>query len=93
MILICFQALAPFDGSRVIRVMPNTPMMVGEGCTVYCPGQLATQDDIEIVKSILEVSGVCHLVPESMINAAGALAGSGPAFVRKRKTKKVFLFT
>lgn len=62
--------------------MPNTPMMVGEGCTVYCPGQQATQDDIDLIRNILEVSGVCHLVPESMINAVGALAGSGPAFVR-----------
>lgn len=61
--------------------MPNTPMMVGEGCTVYCPGQQATAADIEVVKRILEVSGVCRLVPESMINAIGALAGSGPAFV------------
>lgn len=78
--------MSPFEGSRVIRVMPNTPMMVGEGCTVYCPGQHATQEDIELVKTILEVSGVCHLVPESMINAVGALAGSGPAFVNTNYT-------
>lgn len=61
--------------------MPNTPMMVGEGCTVYCPGQNATEDDINIVQQILSSSGVSTLVPESMINAVGALAGSGPAFV------------
>lgn len=61
--------------------MPNTPMMVGEGCTVYCPGQNATEKDIEIVQKMLCSSGVCTLVPESMINAVGALAGSGPAFV------------
>lgn len=63
--------------------MPNTPMMVGEGCTVFCPGQRATPGDIILVKSILEVSGVCKQVPESLINAVGALAGSGPAYVSK----------
>lgn len=61
--------------------MPNTPMMVGEGCSAYCPGQHATEKDIATVKAILEVLGICQLIPESMINAVGALAGSGPAFV------------
>lgn len=61
--------------------MPNTPMMVGEGCTVFCPGQRANDDDIAIVKTLLEASGVCKQVPESLINAVGALSGSGPAFV------------
>nr|CAI5827767.1 unnamed protein product [Callosobruchus analis] len=67
--------------ARIIRVMPNTPMMVGEGCTVFSPGPKATEHDIQIVKTILSVSGVCKQVPESLINAVGALSGSGPAFV------------
>lgn len=75
------QVLAGFEGSRVIRVMPNTPMMVSEGCTVYCPGQNATEGDIKIVEKILSSSGFCSLVPESMMTGVGALAGSGPAFV------------
>lgn len=65
----------------MIRVMPNTPMMIGDGCSVFCPGQRANDDDVALVKSILETSGVCREVPESLINAVGALAGSGPAFV------------
>lgn len=73
--------LSTLEGSRVIRVMPNTPMMVGEGCSVYCPGQQATDFDIGLVKTILELSGICQLVPESMIDAIGALAGCGPAFI------------
>lgn len=73
--------LCGIEGSRVIRVMPNTPLVVGEGCVVYCPGQQATEGDIALVKSIFEVSGVCQLVPESMINGIGALSGSGPAYV------------
>ncbi|KAG5879685.1 hypothetical protein JTB14_021486 [Gonioctena quinquepunctata] len=73
--------LSKLHGSRVIRVMPNTPMMVGEGCTVFSPGQRATDTDIEIVKTLLSVTGVCKEVPESLINAVGALAGSGPAYI------------
>ncbi|ENN71742.1 hypothetical protein D910_02110, partial [Dendroctonus ponderosae] len=74
--------LSPLEEcARIIRVMPNTPMMVGEGCTAFCPGIRATPHDIILVKNILEVSGVCKQVPEAMINAIGALAGSGPAFV------------
>lgn len=69
------------ENARIIRVMPNTPMLVGQGCTAFCPGAKATPHDVEIVKIILGVSGVCKQVPESMINAIGALAGSGPAFV------------
>lgn len=57
-------------------------MMVGEGCTVFCPGQMASDDDITLVKTMLETLGVCMQVPESLINAVGALSGSGPAFVR-----------
>lgn len=59
-------------------------MMVGEGCSVYCPGQQATDHDIMLVKTILELSGIAQLVPESMIDAIGALAGCGPAFVSKK---------
>ncbi|XP_022913207.2 uncharacterized protein [Onthophagus taurus] len=73
--------LEKFPGSRVIRIMPNTPMMVGEGCTVYCPGKNVKKEDIAIVRRMLEVSGLCDQVPENIINAVGALSGGGPAFV------------
>lgn len=73
--------LQEVNGARVMRVMPNTPLLVGEGCSVYCPGQYVTEDDINLVKTIFEGSGVCELVPESLISAVGALAGSGPAFI------------
>jgi len=73
--------LCDLEGSRIIRTMPNTPLLVGQGCTVYCPGQQATEGDITLVKTIFEVAGICQLVPESMINAVCALAGSGPAYI------------
>lgn len=71
----------PLEACRIVRVMPNTPMMVGAGCTVFCPGQKATKDDVELVQAILSASGICKQVPESMIDAIGALSGSGPAFI------------
>ncbi|KAG5879682.1 hypothetical protein JTB14_021483 [Gonioctena quinquepunctata] len=75
------EMLGKFEGSRVVRVMPNTPMLIGKGCTVYCPGTTVTEDDLILVKNILEVTGMCQLIPEHMINAVGAVSGSGPAFV------------
>lgn len=74
--------ISKFKGSRVIRVMPNTPMMVGEGCSVYTPGSNCTKEDILLVRYIFETSGITHMVPENMINAVGALSGSGPSFVK-----------
>lgn len=73
--------LSKFNGARVVRCMPNTPMMVGEGCTVYCAGNKVSKEDVALVEKLLDVSGVSELVPETMINAICAVSGSGPAFV------------
>ncbi|CAH2018062.1 unnamed protein product [Acanthoscelides obtectus] len=73
--------LKHFEGSRVVRVMPNTPMLIGQGCTVYCPGSKVSDNDLKLVNSILEVTGMCQMVPESTINSIGAVTASGPAFV------------
>ncbi|XP_050308555.1 pyrroline-5-carboxylate reductase 3-like [Anthonomus grandis grandis] len=69
------------DNVRLIRVMPNTPVMVGEGCAALCAGNGATAHDVKTITSIFSVSGICKEVPESMINSIGALSGSGPAFI------------
>lgn len=73
--------LSPFDGARIIRVMPNTPMMVGEGCSVYCPDTTATKEDVALLEAILATSGQYRLVSEPMINPVTALAGGGPAYI------------
>ncbi|KAI4457849.1 pyrroline-5-carboxylate reductase [Holotrichia oblita] len=75
------ELLNKFPGCRVIRVMPNLPMMIGEGCTAYCPGKNVSAEDVSVVKKILEVSGVCEMIPENHMNAVTALSGAGPAFV------------
>lgn len=73
--------LSRFDGARIIRVMPNTPVTVGEGSSVYCPDTTATADDLSTLETILATTGQFRLVKEPMINIATALAGGGPAFI------------
>ncbi|XP_012284914.1 pyrroline-5-carboxylate reductase 2 [Orussus abietinus] len=64
---------------RVIRSMPNTPMMVGEGITVYCSRNTTTKDT-DLVTTLFSHIGVCEIVPEALMNAVGGLSGSGPAY-------------
>lgn len=61
--------------------MPNTPMQVSEGCTVYSAGTNVTQHDLEKVHLLLSALGKAYLVAEPMIISVGALTGCGPAFV------------
>lgn len=67
---------------KMIRTMPNTPMQVGEGCTIFSPGTYVTQTDLEKVHLLLGSLGLAQQVPEKMINSIGAVTGCGPAFVR-----------
>jgi pyrroline-5-carboxylate reductase len=65
----------------VFRVMPNTPLMVGEGVTAYAAnGQVAAKHH-EILKTIFGVTGRVFAVSEAQLDAVTALSGSGPAFM------------
>jgi pyrroline-5-carboxylate reductase len=66
---------------RIIRVMPNTPCLIGEGTSAYSLGESATADDGRLVAALLSAVGVAHEVPEAMLDAVTGLSGSGPAFV------------
>ena len=68
------------DDRRVVRVMPNTPALVGEGAAGYCLGPHATEADDATVRSCFEAIGKAFRVPEPMIDAVCGLSGSGPAF-------------
>lgn len=68
-------------GSKVIRVMPNTPALVGAGTTVLCRGSKVGEKEMEIAKSIFQAVGSVNILPEKLLNAATGLSGSGPAYV------------
>lgn len=66
---------------RLIRCMPNTPALVGEGCTAVCPGPRATAEDEALVLRLMGACGTASVIPERLMDAASAVAGSSPAFV------------
>jgi pyrroline-5-carboxylate reductase len=65
----------------VIRVMPNTPAMVGMGASAYCLGTRAGEADAQVAEAMLKSLGLAVRVKESAMNAVTALSGSGPAYV------------
>ena len=67
--------------ARIIRVMPNTPALVGEGMSCYAPPKTVSQEDIVWAESILRSIGRCRQVPEKLMDAVTGLSGSGPAYV------------
>lgn len=66
---------------RLIRVMPNTPILVGAGAAGFCLGAKATFDDAELVQRILNTLGKAVELPERLIDAVTGLSASGPAYV------------
>lgn len=69
-------------GTRVVRVMPNTPCLVGKGASVICAGTHATASDVRLVKKMFAAVGDAHVVEdEKLMHVVTALSGSGPAYV------------
>ncbi len=69
------------EGTRVVRVMPNTPALIGKGASALAAGSLADEADLEVAESILQCVGLTVRVEEDQIDAVTALSGSGPAYV------------
>ncbi|MFH1626236.1 MAG: pyrroline-5-carboxylate reductase [Pseudomonadota bacterium] len=69
------------SGSRVVRVMPNTPALIGEGAAAISPGSRATEDDLDVVKKIFDAIGTTVVIEEEYMDAVTGLSGSGPAYV------------
>ncbi len=69
------------NGSRIIRVMPNTPSLIGEGALAFSPGSNATEEDCRLLEELLAPLGMVERVPEAWIDAISAISGSGPAYM------------
>ena len=67
-------------GVPVVRVMPNTPAVVGEAMSAISPGGHAGPEHLDIVEQVLSAVGKVVRVPESQQDAVTALSGSGPAY-------------
>jgi pyrroline-5-carboxylate reductase len=66
---------------RVIRVMPNTPCLVGQGASAFARAAGATADDAKRVQDLLSAVGIACELEEKLLDTVTGLSGSGPAFV------------
>jgi len=68
------------EKTRAVRVMPNTPALIGEGATALAGGKNATDSDIATARRIFDSVGITVVVKEELIDAVTGLSGSGPAY-------------
>ena len=66
---------------KLVRCMPNTPALVGEGCTGVCVNPHVSEEETEYSLKLMESFGKAYLVPERLMDAVGAVSGSSPAYV------------
>ena len=71
------------QSTKVIRIMPNTPVLVNEGMTGICRGKGVSEKDLEQICSIFDSIGKSVVVEENQIDIVTAISGSGPAFFYK----------
>lgn len=78
------ESLAELLGTgRIVRVMPNTPCLVGRGVSAWCATPAVTAADRHDVVRLLASVGHVHEVDESLMDAVTGLSGSGPGFVAR----------
>lgn len=73
------ESLLP-PGVSVVRVMPNTPALVGEGMALISRGSETTDDQVAIVEALFSSLGVARVLDERSQDAGSAISGSGPAY-------------
>ena len=74
---------AKLKKAKVVRVMPNTPCLVGEMAAGFAAGKKVKDKEIKIVEEILNSAGKAFYLKEEMLDAVTGLSGSGPAFVAR----------
>jgi len=70
-----------FGSERVVRVMPNTPLTVGRGASVFACAADVSDADRAFVQRLFGAVGIVHEMAEERLDAVTALSGSGPAYV------------
>ncbi len=73
------KSLSP--SKKIVRVMPNTPALVGEGMSVICANKKVDTDELTDVTDIFSIIGKFLVLPEKYMDAVTGLSGSGPAYV------------
>ena len=66
---------------KLVRTMPNTPALVGEGITAACPNNNVSDDDLKYVIEILNSFGKCEVIPEHLMDVVVSVSSSSPAYV------------
>ena len=66
---------------KLVRCMPNTPALVGEGCTGICANDQVTEEELAIVVGLMESFGLASVVTEKMMDVVVGVSGSSPAYV------------
>jgi len=69
------------EGTPVVRVMPNTPAVIGQGASAVAPGAHAGDDHVALAEKLLASTGLVVRVAEKDLDAVTAVSGSGPAYV------------
>ena len=69
------------DGAKVIRTMPNTPALVGEGMSAMCANKNVTQEELQQIVNIFESFGKVEILEEKLMDIVPAVSGSSPAYV------------
>ncbi|MCL2454968.1 MAG: pyrroline-5-carboxylate reductase [Micrococcales bacterium] len=77
--LIAYEQALPV-GTPVVRVMPNTPAVVGKGAAAISAGSAATEEHLSLTERLLAATGLVVRVPEADLGAVTAISGSGPAY-------------
>lgn len=84
--IVAGQSLERLEGllgadKKIVRVMPNTPALVGEGISAWCVNSHVTDADKETVEKVLTSFGEAEEVPENLMGVVTSLSGSSPAYV------------
>lgn len=69
------------NAKKIVRIMPNTPALIGEAISVLAPSPDVLPDDLNLAKEIFECIGQVEILSENAIDSVTGLSGSGPAFV------------